>query len=115
MSDNTVRIRLGAVLLVAFVLHASIEGAIVIRSAHPDIALTTLLVSCLFLGSSSGAVLGTVAGLLEASYTNRYVGSIMVSRTITGWAIGAMEERIFRDNILFAIATVLVGTLATES
>jgi len=115
MSDNSVRAKLVAMLLVSFILHASLAGSIVIRSAHPDIALTTLLVSCLFVGSNGGASLGTLAGLLEASYTNRYVGSIMVSRTITGWVIGALEERIFRDSILITISTVLLGTFASES
>ncbi len=115
MKDASVRGRLLLVLLAAFILHASIGGAIAVRGARPDMALTTLLVSCLFVGSNTGSVLGLFAGLLEASYTNRFVGSIMVSRTLTGWLIGALEERIFRDSLLMAIAVSFLGTLASES
>lgn len=114
-SEGTIRLRLTIVLLLAFLLQAAFGSRMVLFGAYPNISLTVLLVSCLFTGANTGAFLGFLLGLLEASYLNRYVGSVLVSRTLVGWAVGLMEESIFRDNLLIALATALVGTLAAES
>jgi rod shape-determining protein MreD len=102
-------------LLAAFVVHCALAGDMAIRGARPDIALTSLLVCCLFVDSSTGAALGFLVGLLEASYADQFVGSIIVSRTLTGMLLGALEERVFRDNVFMAIAAAVLGTVATET
>jgi rod shape-determining protein MreD len=107
--------RLVAILLVAFVVHAAYDGRLAIGAAHPSISLTVLLTSALFVNAETGAWLGFMAGLLEASYTPRFVGSYIVTRTLAGFLVGLLEERIFRDSIFVAVTTVFVGTLFVDT
>jgi cell shape-determining protein MreD len=44
-----------------------------------------------------------------------YVGSFLVTRTIAGWQVGLLEERVFRNNLPVALLVVLGGTILTES
>lgn len=115
MSPKAPPLRLAFFLLAAFVVHAAFVGDIAVHGARPDLGLTSLLICCLFVDAPTCAWLGLMAGALEASYTNRYVGSFIVSRTLIGFVLGSLEERIFRDNILIAIAAAVLGTMATES
>ena len=79
MSLGTMRVRLGAAVLVGFILNAAYGSSLQIKDARPNLGLTILLVSCLFIGANSSAVLGFGLGLLEASFTAMYVGSYIVS------------------------------------
>lgn len=117
MSPGSVprRLRLALLVMGAFLVHAAFGGQWAIRGARPDIGLTAMLVSCLFVDASAGAALGLLIGLLEASYTDKYVGSIVVSRTMVGFVLGLLEERIFRDNVLIALAAAVLGTFGVEA
>lgn len=106
--------RLALAVLFIFVLHAAFAGLLVIYRVHPNAALTALLISCLFVDAATGAWLGLMIGLLEGSWLASYSGSFMVTRTIAGWAVGALEYRIFRDNPLVAMGVAVVGTLLVE-
>src|SRR5438093_489256 len=98
-------------LILAFILHAAFSSSMQVRFARPNIALTTLLVECLFVGPNTAAVLGFILGLLEAAYAARYVGSLIVSRAIVGFSGGILEDRIYRDNVFVAVGVVALGTL----
>ena len=114
MNRSRLRIRLVLVLLVAFVLQAAYGSALAIHEARPNLSLTTLLIVCLFADAPTGALLGFLMGLLEAAYTERYVGSFLVTRSLAGWAVGVLDETIFRDNLLVTLLTAPVGTLLVE-
>jgi rod shape-determining protein MreD len=104
-----------AALFLAFALHAAFDSSLVVAGAHPSLSLAALLVACLFANGDTGAWLGFMVGLLEASYASRYIGSYIVTRTLAGYLVGLLEERIFRDNFVVAIATVFVGTVFTDT
>lgn len=114
MSEGQRRFRLLIAILCAFVLHAALGSYVEVRGARPNLALTTTLVSCLFVGANSSAVLGLFLGLLEASYTPRYVGSVLVSRAVGCWLVGMLEQLIFRDTLPVALTTALAGTFVVE-
>jgi rod shape-determining protein MreD len=111
MTLGALRVRLGAAILAAFILNAAYGSALQIKDARPNLGLTALLISCLFIGANSSAILGFGLGLLEASYTSMYVGSYIVTRSLAGWLVGLLEERIFRDNLFIAVLIVFLGTL----
>lgn len=114
MNRQGQRVRLVIALFVGFAFQVAFSHTLRIRDIAPHIALTTLLVECLFVGPNTGAVLGFALGLLEGSYASRYLGSFLVTRSLAGFAVGAMEERVFRDNPVVAIATVLIGSVLVE-
>jgi rod shape-determining protein MreD len=114
MNRRVLQIRLTLFLMGAFIVQSAFGGSMAIRGARPDIALTALLVCCLYVSSAAGAAYGMMIGLLSASYFDRFVGSIIVSRTIGGFLLGALEERIFRDSVFMALAAATLGTIAVE-
>lgn len=114
MNRRVLQIRLGLFLVAAFVVQSAFGGGMAIRGARPDIALSSLLVCCLFVSSAAGAAYGALIGLLSASYIDRFVGSIIVSRALAGFLLGALEERIFRDSVFMALAAAVLGTIAVE-
>ena len=106
--------RLVVLLLGAFVFHAAYDGRLAIGPAQPSLSLTALLTSALFVSPETGAWIGFVSGLLEASYSPRFVGSYIVTRTLAGFLVGMLEDRIFRDSVFVAVATVFLGTLFVD-
>ena len=114
MSETRRAIRVTCLLITLFLLHLAIGTILSIRGYPANLALTALLVSSLYGNSVQGCKLGLCMGLLEASFAARFVGSIIVSRVLIGFAVGSLEERLFRDNVVIAIITAFVGTLLAE-
>ncbi len=102
-----------AALLIAigFIFHSAYARDFQIHGVTPNIAVCVLLVLSLFFGPNAGAAMGFCTGLMEASFVSDYVGSFIVTRTLAGFAVGALEERIYRDNAFVAIIAVVAGTL----
>jgi rod shape-determining protein MreD len=115
MNDNRRRAKLLFLVLAAFVLNAAFGADMRAWHARPDIAVTGMLVAAQFSGPNTGAALGFLAGLLEASYTASFVGSFLFTRTLAGYAVGALEQRIYRENVLVTVGIVAIGTLFIQA
>lgn len=103
-----------AAVFIAAIAQAAFANAVHIRGAQPDLLTATAIVCALFCDANEGAGVGFMAGLLLASLTGPPrggYGSLIVSRTLVGLAVGWLEERIERDNPLLAVALVTGGTL----
>lgn len=99
--------------LLAAIAQAVYADALHIHGARPDFLTAATVICALFCDANVGAGLGFLAGLLMASLTSppkSGFGSLIVSRTLIGFAVGWLEERIERDNPLLAIALVTAGT-----
>ena len=101
----------GPLIFLGFVLHAAYATDLKVHGVTPNLAVCCLLVFSLFFGPNAGAVMGFCTGLMEASFVADYVGSFIVTRTIAGFAVGALEERIYRDNAFVAVIATVAGTL----
>jgi len=117
MSSSFRRSLLLAILLIgAAACQCVFAVKISIHGARPDLVLMVALLGSLFFGANESAGIGFCAGVLTAScaappaHFDGY-GSIVVSRVIVGW----LEERVFRDNFLIALAIVAGGTLLAEA
>jgi rod shape-determining protein MreD len=107
-----------AVVFIAAIAQAAWGGGIRFYGAQPDLLTAVAIVCALFCDANGGAGVGFVAGLLLASLAGPPqggFGSLIVSRTLVGFAVGWLEERIERDNPFLAVAFVFVGTLLAES
>lgn len=101
----------------AAIVQATYADAVHIRGARPDVLTATALICALFCDANGGAGVGFVAGVLYASLSGPPrggFGSIIVSRTLVGFAVGWLEERIERDNPFLAVALVTAGTLLAD-
>jgi hypothetical protein len=104
-------------LFLAAILQAAFANAVSIWGGRPDLLLTTSLISAMFSGEGTAALLGFSAALFHASIAappHAGVGSILVSRTIVCFGVGCLEDRMYRDSVLVALPIVLFGTLAAE-
>lgn len=110
MTEARRRILLLAMLFIGALLQVAIGSQVGLRHAAPNIALTSLACACLFVDSGAAAAFGFTTGLIEASWTSVYIGTFLVSRTFTGFLIGLLEDRVFRDSIPLAIVTVVLAT-----
>jgi rod shape-determining protein MreD len=92
--------------------------AIRIHGAQPDFILLTLILAAMFCDANRAAALGFWGGLLTASIVappHSGFGGLIVSRTLIGFGIGWLEERIFRDNPLLACAFAAIGSALAEA
>jgi len=103
-----------AFLLAAFVVHAAFDARMEIWGVRPNLGLCVMLLGALFGGPNAGALSGFTLGLLEASFASLYLGSFIVSRTLAGFLVGALDERIFRSSFSVALTVVTIGTAAVE-
>lgn len=110
-------LKLASILAVAAVFTAAAGGALRILGVQPDLMLTTSLVGSLFFGETGASFTGFFGALLFAALSappRAGVGSLLVSRTVSCFVVGWMENRVYRDHVLIAILTVLLGTLISE-
>ncbi len=118
MSEGARRgLRLALLLLIAACLQGAFADAMQIGGAKPDLLLATALTGALFCDANGAAALGFFAGLLLACLAappHGGFGSLIVSRTLVAFGVGWLEERIFRDSALFALALVAAGTALAE-
>jgi len=115
MSRRSQRLVMAGLLLAGFVLQAAFASDVRMGAAQPEPALCVLVLECLYVGPRTGAWLGFGLGLLEAAYAARVVGSFIVTRTLAGFAVGALEDRVFRDSLPFSVIAVAVTTLLVEA
>ena len=114
-SQAPATVKLALAVVLAFAVHAAFGGHMLIGDARPNLSLTALLTGCLFLTTETGTWLGFSVGLLEASFSARYIGSYIVTRTLSGCFVGMLEDRVFRESVPVAMATAFLGTLAVET
>lgn len=102
-------------IIVGVVLQAACASSLAIGTVQPNLALLGLTVASMFVGAEGGAGLGFAAGLMEGAFVSMNVGSLIVSRVVTAWAIGALERRVFRDSWIVALGVVFCGTMVSET
>jgi cell shape-determining protein MreD len=106
--------RLPLCVAIGYLGHLVLSARLEAFGARPHIGLTVLAVACLFAGPNLAAFLGFGLGLLESWAVNQYVGSYLVSRSVAGFCVGAMDQRIFRDSVPMAVAAGAVTTLFAD-
>ena len=109
-------VRLGIALFLAALVQSLWASSLRIGSAQPDFLLIVAIIGSLFCDANGAAALGLFAGLLLAALAappHAGFGSLIVSRTLVCFGVGWLEERIFRDNALIALAIVASGTALT--
>ena len=110
-------VKLGFALFLAALLQSVYSDSLTFGGAHPDFLLATAIVGAMFCTPNGGATLGFFAGLLHACLAappHGGFGSLIVTRTLAGFGVGWLEDRIFRDNALIALALVALGTTLAE-
>lgn len=106
----------------AFVFSIAIIIGIILQSSFtvfdlgvkPDFLLILVLFSALLEGPNTGFKIGLGVGLVEDIVAGKYFGMHILTKMLTGFLIGLLEPKIFKENYLVPVATVFLGTLLHE-
>jgi len=88
-----------------------------IGGARPDFLVLTVILTSMFRDANTAAGLGFWGGMLTAAISappHAGFGSLIVSRTLVGFGVGWLEERVFRDNPLIAVGLAATATALAE-
>ncbi len=105
---------LAAILLVASWLQAGLSARIALFHARPDFILTTLVCISVLIGNLYGTVQSLWAGFLTAVLAGFNYGSVMVSRLLTGFLCGSLQQHIIQDSPFIPLITVFLATWLCE-
>ncbi len=97
-----VALRVGLLLWAFTVLQGVLAPAVALRGATPDLPLLALGCLALRLNPVPAAGAGFFAGLLHASMLDQTVGSLIMSRMLTAFAIAWLPVLLARQHLLSA-------------
>lgn len=106
---------LAGILLLAFLVQSVLGSFLAIRGIAPNVLLIVVIAYGLLFGWQVGGAAGVIGGLLLDLTTGRYIGIHVLSLGIVGLALGLVEERVFKDNILLAALGGLLGSLVSQT
>ena len=115
MSPQARIVRGLVVILAAFVLDAAIGPDLAVAGIRPDLTLAALVPTCLMAGASGAAWLGLFAGALQGAFAATSFGSFAATRSVTGWGLGLIEERLFREHLVVAGAAEFAAVLVSDT
>jgi rod shape-determining protein MreD len=103
MNGVVIGVRLGAVLLSALVLQASVLSELRVADVSIDLLLALAIAAGLTGGPDRGAVVGFVAGLLTDLLVQTPFGLAALSYAATGYVAGLLNEAVVRSARLLSV------------
>lgn len=95
---------------IGIVLQDTVFNIISVAEGKPDIVLILVVFFALFNGHVKGGFLGVVFGLMEDLMTGRFIGLNAICKGLTGFIIGLLSERLYKNNFFIPVVTVFVAT-----
>jgi len=97
------------------VFQATLGARLAIGGVSPDLLFVWTICIGLVSGPRAGAYTGFGAGLLEGALRQAFIGSLAVSRGVTGLVAGLLAGKLFRDNWVVAVLAAVVLTVFNET
>lgn len=104
------------------ILAGSMLGVLVLQSTlfynlrlfgvRPDLILAIVGSIALMRGWTKGLAWGVLGGLLEDFITGSLPGSHALAKSITGFTLGLLEGKVFKENVLLPAVALFAGSLA---
>ncbi|MDI6870526.1 MAG: rod shape-determining protein MreD [Bacillota bacterium] len=104
-------LRLGLLLLLLTLLETTVIPFARILGIGPNLILLEIVAVALFRGPLAGALLGLAGGALLDLWRGQALGLFALAGGITGYLLGLLEPRLFKDNLLVPALAGLTGTL----
>lgn len=98
-------------LLVAAGLQTSLAPRLLLLGSQPDFVFAVVIAGALLADAATGAMLGFAGGLVSAALVGDTVGTLLVSRTLAGFAAGQVGARLFRTSALVIVAGAALAFL----
>ncbi|MGE5554478.1 MAG: rod shape-determining protein MreD [Betaproteobacteria bacterium] len=104
-------LRLGLFLILLALLEVTVVPFARVLGVGPNLVLLEVAAVALFRGPLPGAVLGLAGGALLDLWRGQSLGLFALSAGTTGYLLGLLEPRLFKDNLLVPAAAGFAGTL----
>jgi len=116
MSIPPVRALLAFVFLLflAAGLQTTLAPRLVLLGGQPDFVFAVAVAASLLADAGGGAVAGFAGGLITAALVGETVGTLIVSRTLAGFAAGALGSRLFRANAVVLLVGAFLASLLAQ-
>lgn len=101
-------------LLLAGALQGSLAWRLHGWGGQPDFVLAVIVSAALLSNGSVGSLIGLAGGLVTAALVGETVGSLLVSRTVAGFAAGWLASRLFRVSAPVAVLGAFLTSVAAE-
>lgn len=98
-------------LLFAAGLQTTLAPRLLLLGGQPDFVFAVAVAASLLADAGTGALAGFAAGLITAALAGDTVGTLIVSRTLAGFAVGALGARLFRANLVVVLAGAFLASL----
>ena len=102
------------VLFMAGVAQTTLAPRLFFFGGQPDFVFAVVIAAALLAEAGLGALLGLGGGLITAALVGETVGTFLVSRTLAGFAAGAMGGRLFRSNAGVVFLGALLASAVAE-
>lgn len=109
------RLRLGLLLIFLLVVETTVVPSIRVGGVTPDLILLEVVAVALFRGPLPGAVFGLLGGALLDIWHGEALGLFTLAGGTTGYLLGLLEPRLFKDNLLVPLVAGFFGTLLFQS
>ena len=103
------------VLFVAGVAQTTLAPHLFFFGGQPDFVFAVVIAAALLAEAGPGALLGLGGGLITAALVEETVGTFLVSRTLAGFAAGALGGRLFRSNAGVVFLGALLASVVAEA
>lgn len=97
------------------VFQNALDDLITAWGVSPDLLLVWTICIGLASGRHAGALVGFACGLMQGGLQQTAIGAFAISKTVSGFASGALAGRMFRENWLVPIVSAVVLTVVNET
>lgn len=103
-----------AVILLALLLQSTVLAALPLWGVYPDLILVVVVAFSLLKGPVFGARYGFFAGLGLDLLIGEMVGLNAVTKMLVGAVVGAMADKLYKENYLVPFLSVMAATLLDQ-
>ncbi|MDI3280439.1 MAG: rod shape-determining protein MreD [Bacillota bacterium] len=104
----------GLLILGALLLQNTAFSLLLFLGVKPDLVLLAVVAWALARGAKEGALLGGAAGLLLDLLRGHWVGLGAVTYLTTGYVVGLLEDRLFKENLLVPVVVSFFATFLDQ-
>lgn len=104
-------LKVGLLLAVLALLESTVVPFARLFGVGPDLILLEVAAVSLYRGSQPGALLGLAGGAFLDLWRGEAVGLFTLSGGATGYLLGLLEPRLFKDNLAVPVLAGFAGTL----
>ncbi|HBG22293.1 MAG TPA: rod shape-determining protein MreD [Peptococcaceae bacterium] len=94
----------------ALTLQTTVMPLIQYKGAVPDLMLVYVVFTALFSNAAVGGSVGFIVGFMQDLVISRYLGLHAFSAFLTGYIVGELEDKFFKENPLVPMVIVFFST-----